>query len=188
MPGNHQRADHIKIVQCSAGIAVGNPQKVGKRPGFKFDVHAAQAPLLIGQRVFNDCSQIRFRKHLQGNDPAAGQQRCNHLKRRIFGRGTDQGDESAFHMVQKGVLLGLVEAVDLVHEEDGAFAIELLLVPRDLDYAQKKKGISPALKRMLAKARLIIISELRFSLKIEEEEAIRRLDRSLPVVEVPEEV
>ena len=61
-------------------------------------------------------------------------------------------------------------------------------VVRDLDYAQKKKGISPALKRMLAKARLIIISELRFSLKIEEEEAIRRLDRSLRSVEVPEEV
>jgi CarD family transcriptional regulator len=61
-------------------------------------------------------------------------------------------------------------------------------VVRDLDYSQKKKGISPALKRMLAKARLIIISELRFSLKIEEEEAIRRLDRSLRSVEVPEEV
>ncbi|MEA2058373.1 MAG: CarD family transcriptional regulator [Actinomycetota bacterium] len=61
-------------------------------------------------------------------------------------------------------------------------------VVRDLDYAQKKKGISPALKRMLAKARLIIISELRFSLKIEEEDAIKRLDRSLPAVEIPEEV
>jgi CarD family transcriptional regulator len=60
-------------------------------------------------------------------------------------------------------------------------------VVRDLDYAQKKKGISPALKRMLAKARLIIISELRFSLNISEEDAIKRLDRSLPKVEVPEE-
>ncbi|MEN8113559.1 MAG: CarD family transcriptional regulator, partial [Actinomycetota bacterium] len=60
-------------------------------------------------------------------------------------------------------------------------------VIRDLDYAQKVKGISPALKRMLAKARLIIISELEFSLDIPEEEATKRLERALPQVEAPEE-
>ncbi len=58
-------------------------------------------------------------------------------------------------------------------------------VVRDLDYAQKIKGISPALKRMLAKARLIITSELQFSLAISEEDAVKRLDRALPDVEVP---
>ncbi len=46
---------------------------------------------------------------------------------------------------------------------------------------------SPALKRMLAKARLIIISELRFALNLDEEEAVKRLDRALPKVEIPEE-
>jgi CarD family transcriptional regulator len=61
-------------------------------------------------------------------------------------------------------------------------------VIRDLDYAQKIKGISPALKRMLAKARLIIISELQFSLDVTEEEATKRLERALPTVEVTEEV
>ena len=60
-------------------------------------------------------------------------------------------------------------------------------VIRDLDYAQKIKGISPALKRMLAKARLIIISELQFSLDIPEEEATKRLERALPKVEIPED-
>ena len=58
-------------------------------------------------------------------------------------------------------------------------------VVRDLTYAQQVKGISPALKRMLAKARLIIISELRFALVLDEEEAIKKLDRALPKVEVP---
>ena len=58
-------------------------------------------------------------------------------------------------------------------------------VVRDLTYAQQIKGISPALKRMLAKARLIIISELRFALQLDEEEAIKKLDRALPKVEVP---
>ena len=61
-------------------------------------------------------------------------------------------------------------------------------VIRDLDYAQKVKGISPALKRMLAKARLIIISELQFSLGINEEEAIKKLERALPKIEEMAEV
>ncbi|HEX9854468.1 MAG TPA: CarD family transcriptional regulator [Acidimicrobiia bacterium] len=60
-------------------------------------------------------------------------------------------------------------------------------VVRDLTYAQQIKGISPALKRMLAKARLIIVSELRFALQLEEDEAIKRLDRSLPKVDEPVE-
>ncbi|MEZ5176342.1 MAG: CarD family transcriptional regulator [Acidimicrobiia bacterium] len=58
-------------------------------------------------------------------------------------------------------------------------------VVRDLTYAQQVKGISPALKRMLAKARLIIVSELRFSLDLSEEDAIKKLDRALPKVEEP---
>ena len=57
---------------------------------------------------------------------------------------------------------------------------------RDLTYAQQTKGISPALKRMLSKARLILASELRFALDLTEEDAVKRLDRALPKVEVEE--
>jgi len=60
-------------------------------------------------------------------------------------------------------------------------------VVRDLSYAQQTKGISPALKRMLSKARLTLSSELAFSLGIDEEEAVRKLDRALPKVEPIEE-
>lgn len=60
-------------------------------------------------------------------------------------------------------------------------------VVRDLSFAQQTKGISPALKRMLSKARLTLSSELAFSLEIDEEEAIKRLDRALPKVESDEE-
>ena len=60
-------------------------------------------------------------------------------------------------------------------------------VVHDLTHTQQVKGISPALKRMLAKARLIIVSELRFSLVLSEEDAIKKLDRALPKVEVPED-
>ena len=56
-------------------------------------------------------------------------------------------------------------------------------VVRDLTYSQQTKGISPALKRMLSKARLTLTSELRFALNVDEEEATRKLDRALPSVE-----
>ena len=61
-------------------------------------------------------------------------------------------------------------------------------VVRDLSFAQQTKGISPALKRMLSKARLTLTSELRFALNVDEEEATKKLDRALPKVEVLEEV
>jgi CarD family transcriptional regulator len=60
-------------------------------------------------------------------------------------------------------------------------------VVRDLTYAQQVKGISPALKRMLAKARLIIVSELQFSLGLSEEKTVEKLDRALPEVEPPDD-
>jgi CarD family transcriptional regulator len=60
-------------------------------------------------------------------------------------------------------------------------------VVRDLTFAQQTKGISPALKRMLSKARLILASELRFALDVSEEESMRRLDKALPKLELVEE-
>jgi len=54
-------------------------------------------------------------------------------------------------------------------------------VVRDLNFAQQTKGISPALKRMLSRARLTLTSELEFALDIDDEEAVKRLDRALPV-------
>ena len=60
-------------------------------------------------------------------------------------------------------------------------------VVRDLSYSQQTKGISPALKRMLSKARLTLSSELAFSLQVDDEEAIKKLDRALPKIEPIEE-
>lgn len=60
-------------------------------------------------------------------------------------------------------------------------------VVRDLSYAQQTKGISPALKRMLSKARVTLTSELAFSLQIDDEEAVTKLDRALPVIEIEED-
>jgi len=60
-------------------------------------------------------------------------------------------------------------------------------VVRDLTHAQHTKGISPALKRMLSRARETLTYELAFAFSVDTEEATRRLDRVLPTPE-PSEV
>ncbi len=60
-------------------------------------------------------------------------------------------------------------------------------VVRDLTHAQQAKGISPALKRMLSKARTTLSSELAFALRITPDQALERIDLALPKPETPEE-
>ncbi len=59
-------------------------------------------------------------------------------------------------------------------------------VVRDLTHAQNTKGISPALKRMLSRAKVTLRSELAFAFNITPEEAEERIERALPVPEPSE--
>jgi CarD family transcriptional regulator len=53
-------------------------------------------------------------------------------------------------------------------------------VVRNLSIREKDKGLSAGEKRMLARARQILVSELTFALNVDEQEAERRLDEALP--------
>ena len=53
-------------------------------------------------------------------------------------------------------------------------------VVRNLSIRGKDKGLSAGEKRMLTKARQILVSELTFALSVTEEEAEKKLDEALP--------
>jgi CarD family transcriptional regulator len=53
-------------------------------------------------------------------------------------------------------------------------------VVRNLSIRDKDKGLSAGEKRMLTKARQILVSELTFAIGVSEEEAEKRLDEALP--------
>jgi CarD family transcriptional regulator, regulator of rRNA transcription len=53
-------------------------------------------------------------------------------------------------------------------------------VVRNLSIRDKDKGLSAGEKRMLGRARQILVSELTFALDVNEEEAEKRLDEALP--------
>lgn len=56
-------------------------------------------------------------------------------------------------------------------------------VVRDLNYSNQTKGISPALKKMLNRARDALITEVRFSLGLDAEAAETKINRALPAFE-----
>jgi CarD family transcriptional regulator len=53
-------------------------------------------------------------------------------------------------------------------------------VVRNLSIREKDKGLSTGEKRMLTKARQILVSELTFAIGVDEEEAEKKLDEALP--------
>src|ERR687883_593133 len=53
-------------------------------------------------------------------------------------------------------------------------------VVRNLSIREKDKGLSAGEKRMLTKARQILVSELTFAIGVSEEEAEHKLDEALP--------
>ena len=60
---------------------------------------------------------------MEHEDLAAGKKSAVHLEGRIFRGRAYEDDAALFHEGQEGVLLRLVEAVDLIHEEHGAPAV-----------------------------------------------------------------
>ena len=71
----------------------------------------------------------------------------------------------------------------LGEKKDSGDIYQVAEVVRDLTHSQNRKGISPALKRMLSKSRQILTGEIAFALNVEQEEAILRVDKALPVSE-----
>ena len=71
----------------------------------------------------------------------------------------------------------------LGEKKDSGDIYQVAEVVRDLTHSQNRKGISPALKRMLSKSRQILTGEIAFALNVDQEEAVLRVDKALPVSE-----
>jgi hypothetical protein len=74
------------------------------------------------KRAMEQGDQLLFAERAQGEDAAAGEQRGDDFEGRVLGGRADEADRAALDVGQKGVLLGLVEAMDFVDEERGARA------------------------------------------------------------------
>ncbi len=114
--GRRDAVDLLGERQDGAAVAVGHADEAGAR--LLVERQRAALALRAGdQRLQRIRPQRLERQHLR-----AGHQRGVELEGRVLGGGADEGDGAVFHHRQEGVLLGAVEAVDLVHEQERAAA------------------------------------------------------------------
>ena len=85
-------------------------------------LEVAEAAVAIGQRAPQDRDDRRRLERLEHVDLRARQQRRVHLEGRVLGRRADQDDVAGLDPRKEGVLLRLVEAMDLVDEKNGPAA------------------------------------------------------------------
>ncbi len=103
----------------------------GPRPLRRLAVRAALAG---GDRVAQHRRQLLRRERLQRVHAHAREQRAVDLERGVLGRGADQRHEPLLDRRQQRVLLGLVEAVDLVEEQHRLRAAGVAAVGGALDH------------------------------------------------------
>ena len=110
----------IEGVQRDSRVAVAERDE--EVEGGVFDIRAkrGEAALLVAQRPGDDGPQVVLAERLQGKDAGARKQRRDDLERRVLRGGPDEGDRALLDVGQNRVLLRLVEAMDLVDEEQGA--------------------------------------------------------------------
>ena len=121
--GDHR---HLQGVQRHPRVAVGDVDQVGQCFWFQLRRKRGQPPAFVRQRAVDDRSDGVVIQCAEGEHAAPGQERRVDLERRVLGGGADEGDGPVFDVRQDHVLLGFVEAVDLVNEQDGGLLVESL--------------------------------------------------------------
>ncbi len=91
-------------------------------------LQSSQAALAVDQSPLQDRDELILAEAAQHVHAAAREQGGVDLERRILGRGADEDHGTLLDVGEEGVLLGSVEAVDLVHEQDRAKAAATALV------------------------------------------------------------
>src|SRR5581483_11544072 len=119
-----QGGRHLEAVEGRPGVAVGAGGEVlggGVVDGERRV--AAEAPDGVGQGPVDQPPQVVLRQGLEPEQRGTAPQRTVDLEEGVLGGGADQREEAVLDVGQEGVLLGAVEAVDLVEEQDRALAL-----------------------------------------------------------------
>ena len=108
-------------VQRDAGIAIGMMGDGGQRRFVGGDMQGRKGLRMV-QRAIEQLHDFGIRQGFEDEDAAAREQRAVDFKGGVFRGRANQDDAAFFDVGQEGVLLGFVEAVDFVDEDDGFFA------------------------------------------------------------------
>ena len=114
----------LEDVERGPCVAAGEPDEVLERVVGEGDAavrteRPGQPALLVIERPPDDDRDLVVGQRLEAPDAHPRQEGGVDLEVRVLGRRPDQRDRPVLDVRQQGVLLGLVEAMDLVEEEDG---------------------------------------------------------------------
>ena len=118
--GLRQLRGDFKRVVGAAAVAAGVAGDEFERVVVGSDFKRAEAALFVFQSPPQERRDLLFGQRFKHVDTATREQRGDDFEGRILGRRADQPDGAALHVGQKRILLRLVEAVNLVDEENGA--------------------------------------------------------------------
>ena len=107
---------HLQGVEGGPGVAVGPPHQV-------VEGVVVGLGLLVPEAAGQQGAHGVGRQRLEAEQAGPGQQGGVDLEVRVLGGGPDQDQHPLLDRREQGVLLGAVEAVDLVDEQDGALAV-----------------------------------------------------------------
>ena len=97
---------------------------IGKRYAAVGPESARQTALLVGERPPDDARDFLVGQRLEPPDAHSRQQRRVHLEVGVLGRRAGQCDRAVLDVGEESVLLGLVEAMNLVDEQDRPLAVQ----------------------------------------------------------------
>ena len=99
--------------------------------GLRQDPYPALAVAVLGiaQGASDQLAQVLRLEGLEPEQPRPAHQRLIDFEIGVFGGGADQGEGAVFHPGQQCILLGGVEAVHLINEQDRAQAVVLQALP-----------------------------------------------------------
>ena len=109
-------------VEGDAGVAAAELDEGVEGVVVDFHLLAAEAAFGVGEGALEESADVFGGEGIEAVDAGAGEERGDDFEGGVFGGGADEADDAVFHGVEDGVLLGFVEAVDFVDEEDGGEA------------------------------------------------------------------
>ncbi len=129
----HAGGGEFEGVHGESGIAIGEVDQQLERIWRDVDIATTKSALGIRQCDPQNLLDIGIGQRLQHDDPRTGEQRRVHLERWVFRCGSDQDDGAVLDVRQDGILLGFVEAMNLIDEKDGPLALHAEPVAGFLD-------------------------------------------------------
>lgn len=118
--------------EAFAGVAIGGLGDVEECVGFGAEGDMADAAVGFGERAVEEGEEVVRGEGFEGEEDGAGEKGGGEIEEGVVGGSADEADVAGFDVGQEDVLLGFVEAVDFVEEEDrffagGFFAVDGLL-------------------------------------------------------------